>query len=641
MSITPAFRKQSRTRSLLFLFSVTAVLLVIGLINSLKWGQAPVTWQTLYEAVTYQGHDKSHLYIQTLRLPRAIMAGITGAQLALAGLLTQLATKNPLASPHIFGIKEGAALAGVFGLIAVPNFTHLEGIAFAFFGAAFGALLVWSLSGGGTGSKTYVRLALAGITIHFLLSSLTEGLIIFNQQATDSMIFWLVGSLSQVTWPDVQLILPFFIVRMLLLGLMIPSLRLLLVDDEVAAGLGQRIAIVRGISMMLVILLAGSAVALCGPIGFVCLIVPHIARALAGGIDSADGADGGRAAHVCGFHRTLRRLPVRIACRHCDIGHRRSFLHLLGKKARRCPMSLTVWKRCIPLLIAFLIMILLVVISIRVGAVSVPFSDIGNTLLGETNKSYFIVHDVRLPRIVVGILAGFGLAVGGVILQSLVRNPLASPDVIGITKGAGFTAAAVIFMFPKAPGYVLPIAAFGGAFTAYLILLALSRRLTLRPSSLALIGIAVGTVFQAGIQYLIVRQPNDINMALLWMSGSLWSRRWHDVYSLLPWIVVLLPVAWRNFAQLNMFQLGDEIAASLGLQISRERFWLLLLLAVALAGISVSAVGSIGFIGLIAPHIAHSLVGGRHQWLIPLAALVGADLILLGDAIGRILIVPW
>uniref|UniRef100_UPI000248D53A FecCD family ABC transporter permease n=1 Tax=Paenibacillus elgii TaxID=189691 RepID=UPI000248D53A len=210
---------------------------------------------------------------------------------------------------------------------------------------------------------------------------------------------------------------------------------------------------------------------------------------------------------------------------------------------------------------------------------------------------------------------------------------------IGITKGAGLSAAAVIFLFPQSPGYVIPAAAFAGAIGAFAILMLLSRRLTLSPASLALVGVAVGAVFQAGIQYLIVTHPTNVNMALLWMSGSLWSRSWREVISLLPWIAVLLPLAWGSFAKLNVFQLGDETSASLGLNVVRQRFWLLLL-AVALAGISVSAVGAIGFVGLIAPHMARSLVGGRHQWLIPLAALIGADLMLLGDCLGRIIVIP-
>ncbi|MEK8132220.1 iron chelate uptake ABC transporter family permease subunit [Paenibacillus filicis] len=288
---------------------------------------------------------------------------------------------------------------------------------------------------------------------------------------------------------------------------------------------------------------------------------------------------------------------------------------------------------------ACLALIVLIILSLRLGTVPLSFNEVAAGLTDPASKSYFIVHEVRLSRIIVGILAGFGLAASGVILQSVIRNPLASPDVIGITKGAGFAAATAIFLFPKSPAYVLPVAAFAGAVATFFLLMLLSRRLTLSPASLALVGVALGAVFQAGTQYLVVTHPTNINMALLWLSGSLWNRAWREVYALLPWIVVLLPLAWGSFRKLNVFQLGDETSASLGLRLLRERFWLLLL-AVTLAGISVSAVGAIGFVGLIAPHMARSLVGGRHQWLMPLAALLGADLMLLGDCLGRILIIP-
>ncbi|TBL77306.1 FecCD family ABC transporter permease [Paenibacillus thalictri] len=288
---------------------------------------------------------------------------------------------------------------------------------------------------------------------------------------------------------------------------------------------------------------------------------------------------------------------------------------------------------------ACLLLLILAVVSICVGAVSIPLGDIGASLTDPASPTYFIVHEVRLPRVLVGMLAGFGLAVAGVILQNLIRNPLASPDVIGITKGAGFAAAAVIFLFPKSPVYVLPIAAFAGAVITFLVLLALSRRLTLSPASLALIGVAIGAIFQAGTQYLIVTNPTNINMALLWLSGSLWSRSWNHIAYLLPSLAVLLAFAGASFAKLNAFQLGDDIGASLGLRIVRERFWLLLL-AVSLAGVSVSAVGAIGFVGLLAPHMARSLVGGLNQRLLPLAAVIGADLMLLGDCLGRVIIIP-
>lgn len=265
--------------------------------------------------------------------------------------------------------------------------------------------------------------------------------------------------------------------------------------------------------------------------------------------------------------------------------------------------------------------------------------DISSALMDTHSRFHFIVYEVRLPRTLVGLLAGMGLAVAGAILQSLIRNPLASPDVIGISKGAGFAAAAVIFLFPQSPAYFLPLAAFGGAVGTFLILLLLSRRLTLAPAALALVGVAMGAILMAATQYLIVTHPTNVNTALLWMSGSLWGRSWREAISLLPWIIVLLPLAWGSYQKLNVYQLGDETITSLGVHMTRQRL-LLLLLAVTLAGISVSAVGAIGFIGLMAPHMARRFVGSHNQWLIPLAALLGANLMLLGDILGRMLIVP-
>ncbi|MUT66098.1 iron ABC transporter permease [Paenibacillus sp. NEAU-GSW1] len=275
----PVTEKQKRPALLLFLFSI--VLFIVSVVSNLKWGQADVSWQTLFEAVMFQGEEKAHLYIQTLRLPRTIAAAVVGLHLALAGLLTQLATRNPLASPHIFGINAGASLAVVFGIVFVNGLSLLGTAAFAFGGAALGAFLVWALAGSQQ-QKQHVRLALAGIAVHFLLSSLTEGMIILNQHSTDSMMFWLVGSTSGAGWNDVRLLLPFTAAALVLLLVLFPLLRLLALDDAVAIGLGGRVALVRGGAVLLVIVLSGSAVAVCGPIGFLCLIVPHIARYLIG-----------------------------------------------------------------------------------------------------------------------------------------------------------------------------------------------------------------------------------------------------------------------------------------------------------------------------------------------------------------------
>jgi ABC-type Fe3+-siderophore transport system permease subunit len=273
--------KQNRKAILLFLFFASFMILLIGFLGSLKWGQAYTTWPTLWEALTWQKADKAHLYIQTLRLPRTLTALLVGIQLALAGLMTQLITRNPLASPHLLGVHAGASLAVVVALITFSGFSLAHSVLFGFVGAAFGVFLVWLLAG--TQQKQHVQLTLSGIAVSMLLSSLTEGFTILNQNSTDSMLFWLVGSVDHASWLEVRTIFPFTILGFFVFMLMIPSIKLLAMDDAVAIGLGGRVAVIKTIGMLLVIVLAGSAVALCGPIGFIGLIVPHIARALVGG----------------------------------------------------------------------------------------------------------------------------------------------------------------------------------------------------------------------------------------------------------------------------------------------------------------------------------------------------------------------
>lgn len=278
---TPSVKQQNRIPVLLLLFAGGLLLLTVCVLISLKLGPAHVSWRTIWDALfTADATSKEQLYIRTLRLPRTLLAGIVGSLLALAGLLTQLATRNPLASPHVFGIHAGASLAVVAGLLLLPTVGLLTSAALAFTGAALGSALIWLLTGGGP--RQPVLLALAGITIHLLFASITEGAMILQQYSTESMIFWLAGSVNHATWQHVLLLSPVLGLCALLLVLLLPALRMLELEDEVAAGLGAKPGSIRIIAMALVVLLAGSAVAFCGPIGFVCLIVPHIARGLLG-----------------------------------------------------------------------------------------------------------------------------------------------------------------------------------------------------------------------------------------------------------------------------------------------------------------------------------------------------------------------
>ncbi len=273
-------------------------------------------------------------------------------------------------------------------------------------------------------------------------------------------------------------------------------------------------------------------------------------------------------------------------------------------------------------------------LGMSVGSVYVAPGLIVAIWTGESSSLSFIVENYRLPRAILAILAGAGFAISGVILQGMIRNPLASPDVIGVTKGAGLFAVAIILFFPHASPLVLPLFAFLGALAVALALIAFARKSGVQPSTFALVGLGVGAVCQALTEFVLVKYPMQANDSLVWLAGSLWGKGWDEIYGLLPWLCVLIPAAFALHRQLDIISLDEHSSTGLGLRVSQSRYGLLLL-AVALAGACVAAIGSIGFIGLLAPQIARKLFGNQHRMLLPGAAIIGALILLIADAIGR------
>lgn len=273
-------------------------------------------------------------------------------------------------------------------------------------------------------------------------------------------------------------------------------------------------------------------------------------------------------------------------------------------------------------------------IAIGVGSTYITPSELLAALTDRDAPSWFIVYHYRLPRGLLAIMAGSGLAVAGVLLQGMIRNPLASPDVVGVSKGAGFAAVLVIVLLPSSPVALLPVAAFAGAGLAALLLVQLSMKGGMRPNMLALTGLAVGAIFQAATDYILVKYPLEASDTLTWLAGSLWGKGWDEVYGLLPWLLVLLPLAYTLQRKLDIMSLDEESSAGLGLSVKRVRTGLLAV-SVALAASCVAAIGSIGFIGLLAPHLARRLFGNRHRYLLPGATLIGALILVLADALGR------
>lgn len=263
---------------------VAALLLLAGaFIGSIALGTTPIAPSTTLEAlVSYNPANNEQLIIMTTRVPRAAFALAVGAALAIAGALMQALTRNPLASPGLFGINAGAVLAVVLALTILPLSSLSQLVWAAFAGAAIAALLVYVLGSLGGGGLSPLRLVLAGSALSALFGAMTQGVLVLDESGLQNVLFWLAGSVAGKELPLLQQVLPYMITGgIAALGLGYP-LTVLSSGEDVAKGLGQRTLLVKAIAAAAVVLLAGSAVAVAGAIGFVGLVMPHFARYLAG-----------------------------------------------------------------------------------------------------------------------------------------------------------------------------------------------------------------------------------------------------------------------------------------------------------------------------------------------------------------------
>lgn len=294
------------------------------------------------------------------------------------------------------------------------------------------------------------------------------------------------------------------------------------------------------------------------------------------------------------------------------------------------------------LIILLLLLVAAIIFSIGQGEYSIPSLDVIKTLLGlENNSDYqFIINTLRLPRTLTALLVGMGLAIAGCIMQTITRNPLADPSIMGINAGATLAAVLFIVVFPNLPMAWLPVCAFGGgilvAFAIYLVAWQ-GENSVIR---LILVGIGFNFIVFA-ITNIVVTfgNINSVSQALIWLAGSVYGKTNAQVLILLPWIIIFTLITWILSRELNSLNLGDNLARGLGLSLEKVQLTLLIS-SVALSSASVAIAGSVSFVGLISPHIARYLVGNTHQGLIPISALVGSLLVISADVLGKWLFSP-
>lgn len=297
-----------------------------------------------------------------------------------------------------------------------------------------------------------------------------------------------------------------------------------------------------------------------------------------------------------------------------------------------------------------ILLALLFIASLSFGASFISPVAIFNSVLSSTPGQYdLVLFEFRLPRIVLAILIGIGMAVSGAILQSATQNGLADPGILGINSGAGFAVILYIFFTQGIRFesellqlYILPIFALCGALLAAFLIYIFSWKKSsgVTPIRLILVGIGINAAFSALIIILQLKMdPRSFTQATVWLSGNISGVSWSYTYALLPWLIVLLPIVLFKARYLNVLTLGDAMSTGLGVNVNRQRKWLLIL-AVGLAGSCVAVGGGISFLGLVAPQLAKKLVGPRNEILLPVSALVGAVLLLFSDLVSRTILAP-
>ncbi|MET9717306.1 iron ABC transporter permease [Streptomyces rochei] len=647
---TPRSGAAAVTAGLVLLVAVLAVV-------DITQGTAAVGPSEVWRALTGQADPDDASVVIASRLPRMTAGLLVGAVLGTAGAVLQAVSRNVLASPDTLAVNAGSYLAlGLAGATGL-SLPMLASSGVAFLGGLAAAAVVLGLSGLGTGT---VRLVLAGTALMLGLNSMTEGLLLLFPEQTEGLYQWNQGSIGQNGFDGVLQMLPVALIG--LAGLLLTARRVdaLALGDDAARGLGVPVRATRVTVVVLAALLSAAAVTLAGPIGFVGLCAPALVRPLArrfrGYARSRAALPAAAltgAALVLGSDVLLRSLVADDLSVAVPTGVVTSlvgavFLVVMAIRMRdtasagapdrlRTP-SRTVFLVTLAVLGAALVG--LVIAAVLVGDSKLLLGDVVNWAQGRAGRAVTFVLDTRVPRVLAALGAGAALALAGTLVQAVTRNPLAEPSVLGVTGGGALGAVILVTTAPVAGTWGIAGAAFAGSAITAVVVFGLAARGGFRQNRLVLVGIGVASGTAALISLLIVlTDPFNATKALTWLSGSTYGRTMPDVVPVALALAIGVGVAFARRTELDLVSLDEDTPRLLGLRLAPGRLGFLVL-SVVLSSTAVACAGTIGFVGLVAPHAARALVGRRHVRVIPVAILLGALLVCAADLIGRTVIAP-
>ncbi|AIQ72424.1 hypothetical protein PODO_03570 [Paenibacillus odorifer] len=294
-------------------------------------------------------------------------------------------------------------------------------------------------------------------------------------------------------------------------------------------------------------------------------------------------------------------------------------------------------------IIIAIILLLGFIYSVSTGQSSLNLQELWQTVLGKgTPRQELVLFQFRIPRMILGFLVGGALAIAGMLLQAISRNALADPGILGINAGAGLSMMLFLLLQNSSTGlhtYVQPLYALLGGFivVALLFMLSYDRNQGIIPIRLIYTGIAVAAAISAFMIVLtFVLDPSQYQMIKVWLAGNIGNSNWSHVYAMLPWLLLIVPLLIRNHLILDVLRLNDPVVISLGVSLNKYRVWFLVC-SVLLAAPAVAVSGSIGFVGLVVPHLVRRLFRG-HKIMIPACLLIGGGLVVIADALGKMVV---
>ncbi|RCX03077.1 MULTISPECIES: Fe(3+)-hydroxamate ABC transporter permease FhuB [Kosakonia] len=577
-------------------------------------------------------------------LPRLVISLLVGAGLGLVGVLFQQVLRNPLAEPTTLGVATGAQLG-----ITITTLWSIPGVLASQFAALAGACAVGALVFGVAWGKRLspVTLILAGLVVSLYCGAINQLLALFHHDQLQSMFLWSTGTLTQTDWSIVQRLWPQLLGCAVLTLLLLRPLTLMGLDDGVARNLGLALSLARLAALTLAIALSALLVNAVGIIGFIGLFAPLLAKML-------------------GARRLLSRLLLAPLIGALILWLSDQVIWWLTR----------VWMEVSTGSITALIGApLLLWLLPRLRSMSAPAMDAGDNVAAERQHIQWLAlggfvllllamglaltfgRDAtgwhfasgqlldelmpwRWPRIVAALTAGVMLAVAGCIIQRLTGNPMASPEVLGISSGAAFGVVLMLFFVPgNAFGWLMPAGSLGAAVTLLIIMVAAGRG-GFSPNRMLLAGMALSTAFT--MLLMMLQASGDPRMAkiLTWISGSTYNASGEQVWRTGVMMVMLLALTPLCRRWLTILPLGGDTARSVGMALTPSRVGLLLL-AAALTATATMTIGPLSFVGLMAPHIARMMGFRSTMPHMVISALVGGLLLVFADWCGRMLLFPF